>query len=1117
MNAVPRGTDRLRAAALTFAFACPVAALAGAVTDGSVGAVQTLSGRFVVPQTLGSVKGGNLFHSFASFGVASGESATFTTSSAAIQNVITRVTGGTPSAIYGPLTLQAAAGSRPDFFFINPAGVLFGAGAQIDVPGGFHVSTAQQLKFADGFVWDTGSPTVSGLTVAAPEAFGFLGRSSPAMVGFTNLDADGVAGDSPSVSLPAGSSLTIAAGTVGFEGTTLQLPSTSVQVAAAGSVPAKVPLGLSLDSLNTPLTGALRLSNSTLSVGSSGVVILHGGSIDLNESQVAANSLNVPAETAPGAVIIRAAGGLSVTDSMITAITNCDAPGGFISVKADSLILNGPSAQLRTDTLYGKGKAGVIDVFVRNSMVMTNNAQIGTSSLRASGDAGTVSIKAGSLRVDGGGAVYGISAVSSHGTGNAGTVLIDVANDLSLTNGGVLQAYSIDGGDGGVISIKAKTLDIHRDPFGPVVGVVVGVSNSVMRNNDTGSIHIDVQGAMSLTGGAYVGSSSNHSSGKPGQVSINAGSLHVEGDGVTTNPTIENSTFNGTADAGPIAITVADDMTTSKGGRIVSYTINGGTSGSIKIDVGKSMAITDDAIVTSGSFYSVHDAGNIDISVGGPMVVGNGGMISSGTYWSNGNAGTISIKADSLTMGGTGVFSVIEDSTFAGTGHGGKVSLDIKHGLTLASGGLILSSSERGGDSGSITIKAEELNITGTANTVAGLATESKEGDAQAGSIDIEADRVFMSRNAIISSSTYSSGTGGSVTLHAGSLTMDGSNDKFGGTRIESRAGGTDSDAGNAGGVKIVATGEINLLHGAMVMSDTRGGGSAGTVEVNAGQLTIDGLDAPGGAGTTGIFGSAWAGSSGQTGQLIVHADRDLIIRNGGVLSIANEATVANPAALLPSTLSVSATNVSLDHAEITAEATGNANASHINVVAANRLQLNASSIRTSAVDGDGGNIRLSGNLIRLTNSVVTTSVGGFTNGNGGNIDIVGNALVLKSGFIQANTMAPLAQGGNITIDTRLLLVDGGNLLVGGNAVQSFMAGGLNVIQAAAPDGVAGNLQITTPELNLAGTLSGLSSPVVDFGPLARDQCRVGDGSSFTLMGSGALPLSAADLTAAER
>ena len=50
--------------------------------------------------------------------------------------------------------------------------------------------------------------------------------------------------------------------------------------------------------------------------------------------------------------------------------------------------------------------------------------------------------------------------------------------------------------------------------------------------------------------------------------------------------------------------------------------------------------------------------------------------------------------------------------------------------------------------------------------------------------------------------------------------------------------------------------------------------------------------------------------------------------------------------------------------------------------------------------------------------------------------------------------------GGDIRITTQLqLLPDGGNLRLGGTAVERFIVGspaGFNLIQAAAPDGVSG-------------------------------------------------------------
>jgi len=149
--------------------ACAVALTPPAVaqirTDGSVGpAAQTLIGpNFVIPQTLGRLAGSNLFHSFDRFNINLGESSNFTTTSAGIANVFSRVTGGTPSLINGLLRFTPAAGT-PGFYFVNPAGVMFGAGASIDVPGAFHVSTANYIKFPDGNFY---SDTVSGSTFSS--------------------------------------------------------------------------------------------------------------------------------------------------------------------------------------------------------------------------------------------------------------------------------------------------------------------------------------------------------------------------------------------------------------------------------------------------------------------------------------------------------------------------------------------------------------------------------------------------------------------------------------------------------------------------------------------------------------------------------------------------------------------------------------------------------------------------------------------------------------------------------------------------------------------------------------------------------------------------------------
>src|SRR3954463_9907925 len=143
------------------------------VTDGTVGPKVSLSGgQIKIGADLGTRRGDNLFHSFEKFGIGTGQTATFTGPDT-VKNVISRVTGGEVSNIDGKLRSTVG---QADLYFLNPAGVMFGPNAQLDVPGSFHVSTAHELRFADGARFSAIDKASSGLTVAPPEAFGFLDR-----------------------------------------------------------------------------------------------------------------------------------------------------------------------------------------------------------------------------------------------------------------------------------------------------------------------------------------------------------------------------------------------------------------------------------------------------------------------------------------------------------------------------------------------------------------------------------------------------------------------------------------------------------------------------------------------------------------------------------------------------------------------------------------------------------------------------------------------------------------------------------------------------------------------------------------------------------------------------
>ena len=120
----------------------------------------------------GDRAGSNLFHSFRDFNVPNGGSAFFDNADD-IVNIFSRVTGGNISNIDGLIKTNDAS-----LFLINPAGIIFGAGARLDLGGGsFYGSSADSILFEDGEFSATDLENPPLLTVNAPIGLSF--RDNP--------------------------------------------------------------------------------------------------------------------------------------------------------------------------------------------------------------------------------------------------------------------------------------------------------------------------------------------------------------------------------------------------------------------------------------------------------------------------------------------------------------------------------------------------------------------------------------------------------------------------------------------------------------------------------------------------------------------------------------------------------------------------------------------------------------------------------------------------------------------------------------------------------------------------------------------------------------------------
>lgn len=186
----------------------------------------------------GKQAGNNLFHQFQRFDVSAGQSANFSINPT-VGNIFSRVTGGQASLING--TLQVSGGNA-NLFLLNPAGVIFGQSARLDLPGSFVATTAEALEF-DRSRWLTSNTiNYAGLT-GAVTGYGWLSPTPGSVINAGNL------------AVQPGQSVMLSGGTVVNTGT-ISAPAGNVTIAAVpGEKVLRVSQTNQILSLDLPLVG----------------------------------------------------------------------------------------------------------------------------------------------------------------------------------------------------------------------------------------------------------------------------------------------------------------------------------------------------------------------------------------------------------------------------------------------------------------------------------------------------------------------------------------------------------------------------------------------------------------------------------------------------------------------------------------------------------------------------------------------------------------------------------------------------------------------------------------------------------------------------------------------
>jgi filamentous hemagglutinin family protein len=1010
-------------------------------------------------------------------------------------------------------------------------------GAEIDVrlTGDLDMSRGSAIS---AFILDPASGNAKGVAVSAKNIF-ISGQVSDNQGGVITSTASRNSGNAGDIDLKASDSISIS-------GNSRLFSSTSGFAPFHGYVGNKGKAGnISLTSRNFEVAhGATIDSSNFFSEGGSGNIRIH-----------ASDSFHVYGQ---GQFIDISTGQTSMSPTRISSQTSGIGLAGKIYIQSPSLNITDYAQILGTTVSIGTGS----DIVLKGKNIQIDSAEIKTGTL-SMGNSGNIHVEADNLSIDGqtvlnGQPLYlksGIytetgdsTATKAQATGKAGNIDLRISDQLSLTRSGKISSSSFGTGSAGNITVNAGQLLI--DGQGAQDLFQTGIFSSAARewSGQGGGIAVDVQGDLNMIGGGSLIQAGTSGRGDSGNIWVTAKNLHIDGlntiTGIGTeagNPVAEER--HSTGRAGDIELRIANQLSLAQRGQINSSTFSTGDAGNITVNAGQLLIDGQGAqnLFQTGIFtdtaktWSGQD-GNINVKVQDRIDLQKGNISAStaGANIGTDKGSTINLTTKHLSLNKGGEISTIS----LGSRNAGSIFIhgvddigidgvaDDVSGVSI-SGELIRGNfsgiyinAQGSGNGGSLNLNANHLSISDggviSAITVHGSPTNTPTKNTQGGSIDIHARTVNLTGGALISASTSGLGKAGSVKLTSTeSVNISGRFDRnlhpsVTNPRVSEFSGISSSasyaldpaaKALGSGGSVIVNTPLLALDNQGEINVSTQGAGRAGSLEVITGKLFMD--------NNSRISAEASTGSGGETGNVRVTASDSIILSNQSKISIENAGFAITPQQTKEESLSVSAPNISLHDSQITTNSKQNTNARAIQVNFASQLFLDReSSVSTQANNGNGGDIAIQGGqLIQLINSGFTTSVLGQQSGDGGNISVDAENLVMETGLIQANTTAPNASGGNIKLDLKGLIPSGQTLILGGDQPVAWQPYefGLNVIQAAAPNGVSGVIQSTAPQLNLSGVLANLGGPQFDTSVISQDYCALGTGSSLIRQGKGGL------------
>lgn len=954
------------------------------------------------------------------FSLAGGNSIAFNQAMGAGSVTLNRVTTvGNPSQIFGTITAPG------HVFIVNPAGVLFGAGSQVNV-GGLVAST---LDIG-------GDAFAGGDRVNTPLAGGGA---------LTFTRTDGVTGK---ITVDKGASITTTAGgTVALMG---QEVNNAGQInVAQGSVGLLSGLSATLDYAGDGLT-TFKVSSTAGNVAAKalvtnlGQITADGGRVNIAALSTEASALVVnqqglvqarSLESRGGQIVLTGGGGneVRVAGTLDASGTGANVAGGSVQMAGGALRIDGASVDA-SGTAGGTivGIAGGVMMSPDNSFKADGSTGkgggiglLGVTSVHADGtfsatgatDGGVVLLSGKSVEVG-----QGTNVSAGGGSGANGKWQVQSTNDLSVTGGNIAyqSAGYVDGdatsrvGDAALgralsqgtdVALSSKAAVIPGTPATGGTGVTFADDAKVVKTGGRATtLQVDSRTGIAMGSGSAIRSAS-------GALNVNF-NADAQGD-----PLPEQQAFQ---DLGGSATNVRAGVIALQGATIESGGGNIRFYGQSDAEQGRALgAFNSPGVLIQDSRVATCTAGSDCSGVGGQINLrGEGGTTRFG---------------DSNVFSGTGV-SIVGSTVQTGTG---ALRVDGRGGM--GSAGLSILAAEGGPTV--LRSSTGDITLTGSSRSWAGTDPA-----------------VLVAGNPTGATAAFGAGTGVSV---FGATVATGGNVAISGTggdlsRIESQPAlmATLANAGQgfAAGNGVVLTATAVTAGRGRTLEVTGTAGSRGYTFALDGGGGGDGVAVP---AATDAFGIGVGATPGKA----------LTAEGGTVRLVGNNSDVAVYRATADELVGPDGPSRTISTASTTG-AGGTIDIRGRNVVV-DGIGIATARLDSSGV-GQGGTVSIravaqpgvadSGIAVVGKNAVLQADGVGSGNGNGGRVDVIGDTSLIAYGSLTARGSASGGNGGRIE-----------------TSAPTFEMAGIRV-DAAAPAGLAGQWLVDPYDVDIvhgngAGTL----------------------------------------------